>query len=99
MDEFGLRFNRYTDITDDELDAIVQEITMNFPSSGIRTMKGYLSANGVRVTWERVRASLWRTDPEGILNRSIHRRLIRRRVYNVPGTLSLWHIDGNHKLI
>ena len=62
-------------------------------------MKGHLTSKGVKVTWERVRATLWKVDPEGILNRSLHRPLIQRRQYCVPGCLALWHIDGNHKLI
>uniref|UniRef100_A0A7M5XKU5 Integrase catalytic domain-containing protein n=2 Tax=Clytia hemisphaerica TaxID=252671 RepID=A0A7M5XKU5_9CNID len=101
MREFNIDedFKRYTDISDENLDSIVREITLSFPSTGIRNMKGFLASMDIRVTWERVRSSMWRTDPEGILNRSIHRRLIHRRVYSVPGALALWHIDGNHKLI
>ena len=62
-------------------------------------MKGFLLAQGIKVTWERVRSVLWRVDPQGILNRSIQQRIIIRRVYSVPGPLALWHIDAHHKLI
>jgi hypothetical protein len=40
-----------------------------------------------------------RVDPEGILLRALEMNTIRRRQYSVAGPLSLWHIDGNHKLI
>lgn len=45
----------------------------------------------------RIRESLVRTDPVGIIERQS--RTVIRRKYQVHGPLSLWHIDGNHKLI
>ncbi len=39
-----------------------------------------------------------RIDPEGAAYRAMSHRL-QRRVYRVAGPNSLWHIDGNHKLI
>ena len=44
-----------------------------------------------------LRASIHRVDPEGTaIRRSV---AIRRRVYHAEGPNSVWHIDGNHKLI
>ncbi|KAG9261339.1 hypothetical protein AMEX_G26352 [Astyanax mexicanus] len=40
-----------------------------------------------------------RTDPQGLLERTLCLHTVRRRVYNVPAPNCLWHIDGNHKLI
>ena len=51
------------------------------------------------MTWGYFRSSLWRVDPEGILSRTTQATLIIRRKYCVPGSLALWHVDGNHKLI
>lgn len=48
-------------------------------------------------TKARLRGSIKRADPVGQRLRSINP--IRRRVYNVRSPLSLWHMDGNHKLI
>ena len=62
-------------------------------------MKGFLLARSIKVTWARVRNALWNVDPQGILNRTIHCTIIQRRVYCVSGSLALWHLDGNHKLI
>ena len=42
---------------------------------------------------------LWRTDPSGILLRTSQLNIFNRRHYSVPGLRSLWHMDGNHKLI
>lgn len=47
----------------------------------------------------RLRASMRRLDPEAILMRRFSMQTARRRQYSVPAPNSLWHIDGNHKLI
>ena len=62
-------------------------------------MKGHLKGKNVNVTWGRVRSSLWRVDPVGILSRTTQATLIIRRKYCVSGSLAPWHVDGNHKLI
>lgn len=45
-----------------------------------------------------MRASVIRVDPAGAAQRAMSHRL-HRRAYRVAGPNSLWHIDGNHKLI
>ena len=45
----------------------------------------------------RVRESLHRVDPEGVIQR--WQPLIPQRQYHVSGPNALWHLDGNHKLI
>ena len=45
----------------------------------------------------RLRASIQRVDPHATALR--RRETVQRRVYSVDGPNSLWHIDGNHKLI
>ena len=73
--------------------------TVLFPLCGIGRMKGFLLGRGVRVQWSHVRSSLWRTDPAGILLQTTQLSIVNRCHYNVPGPRSLWHLDGNHKLI
>ena len=46
---------------------------------------------------KRVRSAMIRMDPEGILSR--WRQTVHRRQYSVPSSNSLWHVDGNHRLI
>lgn len=98
---FGLseEIPRYSDISNEDLDIIVSNIYKDFPNCGIRRMKGFLTSRGIRVQWQRVRSSLWRIDSEGILLRTMQLNLVNRRHYSVPGPLSLWHLDGNHKII
>ena len=56
-----------------------------------------LLTRNIRVTHLAVRNAMHRIDPQGVAMRWL--QLVPRRSYNVPGPLSLWHIDGNHKLI
>jgi hypothetical protein len=87
----------YSNLSDQELDTIAREAQRNHIGIGLRMLKGYICGKGIRVQWERIRQSLIRTDPSGVHER--WKESIRRRKYWVPGPLSLWHIDGNHKLI
>ena len=62
-------------------------------------MSGLLLARGLRIEQSRIRECMRRVNPEGVLQRALELRLIQIRRYHVKGPLSLWHIDGNHKLI
>ena len=100
MSEFGITVGRtYTPLSDEELDQKVKEIVERFPNIGYRRLTGFLISKGLKVCRERIRASLKRVHPEGILLRSLELNIVRRRQYNVRGPLALWHVDGNHKLI
>ncbi|XP_077978536.1 uncharacterized protein LOC144433983 isoform X2 [Glandiceps talaboti] len=103
--EFGLSetFEGYSDITDDELDAIHGTITGNgtegplTPNIGRRRFIGALRSRGLRIQRWRVTECLRRVDPVGTALR--WRMTIHRRKYYVPTPNSLWHIDSAHKLI
>ena len=97
LKEFGIEYNVYTDINDGQLDEIVGEIAARLPCCGIRSMQSMLRANGITLQRERVRDSLHRVDPVGMLDRLQSR--LHRRQYSVPNPNSLWHIDGYMKLI
>lgn len=90
---------RYSDISGDELDQIVERIMREFPNSGYKRMTGFLHNAGYRIQQIRIRESMRRVNPDGVLLRALELRTIRRRRYQVSGPLALWHIDGNHKLI
>ena len=98
---FGLNSTlpHYTQIDDNSLDAMVQEVFKDFPNCGIRCMKGFLLSREIRLQWATVRDAMWRVDPSGLLLRTTQLNTVQRRRYSVPGTFALWHIDGNHKLI
>lgn len=67
------------------------------PNIGQRRLAGALRARGIRIQRWRVRDCLRRVDPLGTTLR--WNGTIYRRKYSVPTPNSLWHIDGNHKLI
>ena len=87
----------YSYITDEQLDKIVEEIQMQFPTCGNKQMVSHLQSHGVRVTQLRITESQRRVDSEG----SVMRRLktINCRQYHVSGPGALWHDDRHHKLI
>lgn len=98
LDEAGLsRDAKYTDIDDASLDRIMLQIKQNFPNDGERLVIGHLTSQGIIIPRARMRASIHRIDP---INTALRRSVtVRRRTYSVPGPNSIWHIDGNHKLI
>ncbi|CAM4683970.1 unnamed protein product [Leuciscus chuanchicus] len=89
----------YSTCTDEELDALVTEIKNSMPDSGYRMVRGTLLAQGHRVQWDRVCASMHHVDSVGVLSRMTNLRCIARRRYSVPYPKYLVHIDTNHKLI
>ena len=101
IDAFGLNdfLLRFTSIENDTLDSVVQEILRDFSNCGIRRMKGFLLAQGIRLQWLKVRDAMWRVDQSCLLLRTIQLNTIQRGAYSVPGTLALCHQDGNQKLI
>jgi hypothetical protein len=70
---------------------------MDETTTGAQTTHGMLRAAGVNVTRDAVRSSLHRLDPNTIATRTSH--TVQRRRYHVPFVNSVWHIDGQHKLI
>ena len=100
LHDFGIKFRgKFSVISDEELDREVELILIQFPNSGYKEMRGYLTSNGYNIQEYRVRESMRRVDPEGVILRTLQSRPVVRRKYKVPGPLSLWHHDGNHKLI
>ena len=98
MTDYGLSIRmQYAVLSDQELDGIVSAIQEQFPMCGNRQMQGHLLSKGYRVQQVRIRESQRRVDPNGSVIRRLH--VLNRRKYCVPAPLSLYHIDGNHKLI
>lgn len=93
--QFGMnQFVTFTEMTNSQLDDLVRDFVSNFPTAGLKSLAGHLSGLGYRIQRFRVRKSMHRV---GVQQRS--RKLLHRHRYRVPGPNSLWHIDGNHKLV
>ncbi|CAM4570331.1 unnamed protein product [Leuciscus chuanchicus] len=100
MEEYELSVrNMYSSISDDELDGLVASIKNPLPNADYRMVRGRLESIGHRVQWRRIAASMHRVDSVGIISRLSSLGCVVRRVYSVPGPLSLVHVDTNHKLI
>lgn len=97
--QYGLSVSAsYAVMADEDLDQIVSAIVSDFPNCGYKRMTGFLLARGLRVQQERIRESMRRVDPEGVLLRALQLNTVNRRQYSVYSPLALWHIDTNHKL-
>lgn len=59
-------------------------------------IEGLYRTAGPKVSRSRLRSSYKRVRLLG--DQIIPRRSLKRRCYNVRAPLSLWHIDGHHKL-
>uniref|UniRef100_A0A8C2AGH5 Integrase catalytic domain-containing protein n=2 Tax=Cyprinus carpio TaxID=7962 RepID=A0A8C2AGH5_CYPCA len=90
--------DRYTDLSDSDLDNRVRELVGGNDELGAESVWARLAGQGIVVQRHRVRQSLIRTNPVGATQRVTTRRL-HRRVFQVAGPNSLWHLDGNNKLI
>ena len=91
------RRERYSGMTDAALDVEVLEIHNRHSEAGSRIVEGMLRSQGLLIQRQRIRDSLRRIDPQGTQERLA--RALHRRKYRVPSPNSLWHIDGNHKLV
>lgn len=88
--------NRFSVISDHDLDQEVSDIKQSFPNAGEVMLHGHLLAQNIHVQRRRLRECIVRLRApalSGVTN------TIFRRTYYVPGPNHLWHIDGNHKLI
>ena len=86
-------------LSPDDTDILVQEWSHNFPNAGARFIQGDLTSQGYIPTRQSVRESLFRVDPEGVLQRR-HIGLPRRvQKYWVPYPNAIWHFDGHEKLV
>ncbi len=65
--------------------------------AGIRMIRGILRSRGVNIQIIRIRDILYEIDPVGMSSRWA--TVVKRRTYTVKSPNTLWHIDGNHKLI
>ena len=98
MSEYGIMIrSQYSTLSDSELDRVVTSIQHSNPNCGYRMMQGYLARLGHRVQQCRVRESMARIDPLGMISRWCN--TIQTRHYSVAAPNELWHIDGNHHLI
>jgi hypothetical protein len=86
------KHTRLTDISDADLDRVMETILRDFPDFGRRLIDGRLRAQGLRVSKARLTDSYRRVHGPPLFTR----QPIQRRQYWVAGVNSLWHHDGQH---
>ncbi|RXN21848.1 hypothetical protein ROHU_023732 [Labeo rohita] len=84
-------------VDDGELENVVRRLQCQYPNTGSEMMRALLVAEGLKVSRQRVREMLVRINPAAAARR--WSSTVARRVYHVPYPNSLWHIDGNMRLI
>ena len=62
---------RYSDISDDDLDHIVERIMREFPNSVYKRMTGLLQNAGHRIQQSRIRECMRKVNPDGVLLRAL----------------------------
>ena len=97
LKEAGIHLQRYSDISDHELDSIVERFQRENPNYGQQFLLGHLKAQGIYVQRHRLREYVQRIDP---IRRHLRwQEAISRCTYCVQNSNALWHIDGHHSLI
>ncbi len=90
--------DKFSDISDKQLDDLVKQVINVNQRMGANAVVARLRVLGYKVQRQRVRESLERVDPAGVMLRSSV-TTTSRQTYRVQGPNSLWHVDGNHKLV
>ena len=90
-------YTRFSEISDRDLDLLIQHFKNHKPTSGLRYAMAFLRRHGLRIQKRRIRMSMRRIDGLGQTLRN--HEAIDRRTYEVPRSNYLWHTDGHHKLI
>jgi hypothetical protein len=85
-------FRAYANLSNGDLDVLVNTFKARKPESGIRYLIGFLRHHGLRVQRRRVMWSLRRVDKLGQTLRE--KKVILRRKYSVKRPDALWHVDG-----
>ncbi|TFY80937.1 hypothetical protein EWM64_g3074 [Hericium alpestre] len=94
----GLPTSKFSNVPDDQLDALVRAFKIQKPTSGYKFADAFLRVQcDTRVPRSRICGSMRRVDALGQALR--HNGMIQRRRYEVPRPNHLWHCDGHHKLI
>ena len=60
----------FTDVTDEELDGIIQSYKATHPNDGEQIIIGYLRSVGMCIPRRRIRESIHRVDPAGVEERA-----------------------------
>ena len=86
----------YSQVSDEELDTLVEEFKRKRPTTGLGYLRGHLLQRGWRIQRDRLVASVSRVD--GIRKVLRKNSAPKQRKYISSRPNAVWHIDGHHKL-
>ncbi|KAK3099909.1 hypothetical protein FSP39_011662 [Pinctada imbricata] len=89
--------DKYSAMTDAELDSKVEALQKDFPNAGSVMTSGFLKSSGTTVQRAKLRSSIERVSPIPVAEHLS--KTVSRRKYSVQMSNSLWHIDSHMKLI
>ena len=92
---YQIRKKEYSQLSDEELDALVEDFKNRRPTTGLSYLQGHLMQQGWRIQRNRLLASISRVD--GVRN-ALRKNTIVRRKYVSSRPNAVWHMDGYHKL-
>lgn len=94
---YGIRRQKFTEISDEDLDLLVRDYKLRHPNTGIRYLRGNMLLQHFRIQRSRIIESINRVDT---LAKQLRKdTTIKRREYHSARPNALWHLDGHHKLI
>ena len=90
--------DNYCNLSDDDFDMVIKDEMKEFPNCGCRRMSRLLLGKEFIFKRPSTKSNAM-SRSEGVLLKTIQLKVTHRRRYDVRGPLSLWNIDGHHKLI
>ena len=69
MREFGINYSSFTDISDDQLQDVMNTIKEHHPRAGEVMVQGHLRALGVHIQRDRLHSAIHHVDPMGAASR------------------------------
>ena len=96
LQSYKIRKQEYSQLSDEELDILVDGFKQKRPTTGLSYLRGHLLQRGWRIKRDRLIASISRVD--GICKVLRRNSTIKRRKYVSTRPNAVWHMDGHHKL-
>ena len=96
LQSYQIRKQQYSQISDEELDYLVERFKQKRPTTGLGYLRGHLLQQGWRIQRDRLLASISRVDG---IQKALRKNLVtKRRKYVSSRPNAVWHMDGHHKL-
>ena len=93
---YQINKKEYSQLSDEELDTLVEEFKKKRPTTGLSYLRGHFLQQGWRIQRDRLLASISRVDGvQKVLRKNL---AIKRRKYISSRPNAMWHMDGHHKL-